>query len=95
MRFESGELYHNSLLGLTENWDTPLACSSDEIWSRNRSLLEVLSERGRDKLMWRGSGAPKSLVRKLCSLARLPMASLTLHTSRASFSCWSASGCPR
>lgn len=81
MRLESGDLYHLNLLGLTENWGTALACRADEILSRNTSLLEVLREMGLDRLMWRGKGAPKSLVRKLCSLVRLPMYSLTLHTN--------------
>lgn len=81
VRLESGDLYHVNLLGLTENWGTALACRADEIWSRKPSLLEVLSEMGLDRLMWRAKGAPKSLVRKLCSLTRLPMSWLTLRTN--------------
>jgi hypothetical protein len=78
VRFESGDLNHISLLGLTENWCTLLVLMADVIWSRNWSLLEVIKEIGLDKLMWSGNGAPRSLVMKLRSLTWQPMSSLTL-----------------
>lgn len=94
VRFESGDLNHINLLGLTANWCTLLVWMADEIWSRKWSLLEVVNEIGLDKLMWSGNGAPRSLVMKLCSLIWLPMSSLTLLINWTNFCCCLANGCP-
>jgi hypothetical protein len=71
-RFESGDLYHASPLGVTAKRGMGLDLMADSSLSRKASLLAVERESGLEREMCSGNGAPRSLVRKFVNLTLEP-----------------------